>query len=144
MGRYLLPAITAIGLVISLAVQAQTPAVTATCDDGSPFSGVTRSGACRGHGGVKIWNTGTPSTTAPATGPTPTPGALSTPAPAPTTTQGALGAGQMWVTQPPRSITARETVGMERRKVANICPKLRPRAAASIRITTRRVLLNGS
>jgi hypothetical protein len=37
----------------ALATFTQTPAsVTATCKDGSSFSGTTRSGACRGHGGV--------------------------------------------------------------------------------------------
>ena len=31
---------------------------TETCKDGSAFSGATRSGACRGHGGVQSWNSG--------------------------------------------------------------------------------------
>jgi hypothetical protein len=48
----------------ALSTFAQTPAsVTATCKDGSSFNGTTRSGACRGHGGVQTWGS---ATTAPA------------------------------------------------------------------------------
>jgi hypothetical protein len=40
------------------ASQAQdTNTVTATCKDGTAFTGATRSGACRGHGGVQSWGT---------------------------------------------------------------------------------------
>ena len=59
-------------VAIATAALAQAPAsVTATCKDGSKFSGATRSGACSRHGGVaafdpapatspKVWvNTGT-------------------------------------------------------------------------------------
>jgi hypothetical protein len=92
MRRHFLPIVTAIGLAISLAAFAQTPAVTATCKDGTLFSGTTRSGACRGHGGVQTWDTAAPSTTAPATG------AATGPATAPSQpTRGAPGAGQVWV-----------------------------------------------
>jgi hypothetical protein len=97
MRRYLLPLATAIGLALSLAAYAQTPAVTATCKDGTPFSGTTRSGACRGHGGVQSWDTATPSTTAPVTGAATAP-ATAPSKPTPTqTTRGAPGAGQVWV-----------------------------------------------
>src|SRR5437762_4001816 len=34
-----------------------TETVTATCKDGTSFSGTKRSGACRGHGGVQSWGT---------------------------------------------------------------------------------------
>ena len=47
----------AAGLMLTVAqspAQAQAP-VTATCKDGSAFSGASRSGACRGHGGVQTW-----------------------------------------------------------------------------------------
>ena len=38
--------------------QAQdTNTVTATCKDGTTFTGRKRSGACRGHGGVQSWST---------------------------------------------------------------------------------------
>jgi hypothetical protein len=93
MRRHFLPIVTAIGLAISLAAFAQTPAVTATCKDGTPFSGTTRSGACRGHGGVQTWDTAAPSTTAPATGATAGP-ATAPSQPTPTQTPRA---GQVWV-----------------------------------------------
>ncbi|MBV8096518.1 MAG: DUF3761 domain-containing protein [Acetobacteraceae bacterium] len=35
--------------------------VTATCKDGTAFTGTKRSGACRGHGGVQSWGTATES-----------------------------------------------------------------------------------
>ena len=96
MSRYLLSLVTAVGLVMSLAAHAQTSTVTATCKDGSPFSGTTRSGACRGHGGVKSWDTAAPSATAPVTGTATAPatGAATPPA---QTTHGTPGAGQVWV-----------------------------------------------
>jgi hypothetical protein len=77
----------------ALSTFAQTPAsVTATCKDGSSFSGTTRSGACRGHGGVQTWGS---ATTAPAaTAPAPTP---STPSAASPTAAAGGGAGQVWV-----------------------------------------------
>src|SRR5215471_5886729 len=78
------------------AIRAQdTNPVTATCKDGTAFTGTKRSGACRGHGGVQSWGA-----TAATTGPVSTP---SQPAarPAPTRSQGAApaptGAGQVWV-----------------------------------------------
>jgi hypothetical protein len=38
------------------AIHAQdTNKVTATCKDGTAFTGAKRSGACRGHGGVQSW-----------------------------------------------------------------------------------------
>ena len=98
MRRYLLPIVTAVGLALSLVAQAQTPAVTATCNDGSPFSGATRSGACRGHGGVKTWNSAAPSVTAPATGGAVAPEAApSKPVTPAQTARGVPGAGQVWV-----------------------------------------------
>jgi hypothetical protein len=70
--------------------------VTATCKDGSSFSGKTRSGACRGHGGVQSWDTG--GTAPAATAPAPTPSAASpTRPPAATTAAAGGGVGQVWV-----------------------------------------------
>jgi hypothetical protein len=45
------------GVLLSIGVsQAQsTGTVTATCKDGTSFTGAKRSGACRGHGGVQAW-----------------------------------------------------------------------------------------
>jgi hypothetical protein len=54
-----LPLLLAFPFVMSvmapIVAAAQTPTVTATCKDGTAFSGTSRSGACRGHGGVKAW-----------------------------------------------------------------------------------------
>jgi len=77
-------------------VQAQTT-VTATCKDGSSWSGTSHSGACRGHGGVKAFGAAAPSASAatPATSTAATPqGAASrqTTSPAP-----GGGNGQVWV-----------------------------------------------
>ena len=86
-GELLLSAILIFGLVVPIgAGQAQgTATVTATCKDGSTFSGTTRSGACRGHGGVQSWGTA-----AAATAPSPQ---------AAPTTAGSTNAapGQVWV-----------------------------------------------
>lgn len=72
-------------LLLPATVLAQTTGqVTATCKDGTAFSGATRRGACRGHGGVQSWSdaagASTPATAAP-------PAAPSSPAPAPTPRQ---------------------------------------------------------
>ncbi len=93
-----------------VAAHAQTAAVTATCKDGSSWSGASRRGACSRHGGVQAYGAAaaaaTPaapqaanppvSTPAPAA---PTPAPSASPAPAPTgpaySRTGA--AGQVWV-----------------------------------------------
>jgi hypothetical protein len=75
------------------AIRAQsTNTVTATCKDGTAFTGTKRSGACRGHGGVQSWG----AAAAAATGPIATP---SQPAPATSqrTTPSPGGAGRVWV-----------------------------------------------
>ena len=85
-------------LVASAAAQAQTAAVTATCKDGSPWSGAHRSGACRGHGGVQAFSTSPAQTAMPpntAVQPSPAPSPIAA-APAPTAGQTAA-AGQVWV-----------------------------------------------
>jgi hypothetical protein len=70
--------------------------VTATCKDGSSFSGKTRSGACRGHGGVQSWDTGGNNPAAPA--PTASPAEpSSTQSPASTAAATGGGPGQVWV-----------------------------------------------
>jgi len=56
--------------------QAQsTGTVTATCKDGTSFTGAKRSGACRGHGGVQSWGSAAESggLTNPAIEPAPNP-----------------------------------------------------------------------
>jgi hypothetical protein len=70
MRNLLLSATLIFGLVVPVgAIYAQdTNTVTATCKDGTPFSGTKRSGACRGHGGVQSWGAAaaTPSPAAPS------------------------------------------------------------------------------
>jgi hypothetical protein len=74
-----------------------TDTVTATCKDGTPFSGTRRSGACHGHGGVQSWGAAAPATTSPVNAPPqPTTGQ---PAPA-RTERAAPGTGQVWVNTP--------------------------------------------
>ena len=86
--------VASFGLTELTVAQAPAP-VTATCKDGTSFSGKTRSGACRGHGGVQSWDTGAaaPAAAAPALTPSTSP---SKPSPATTTAAGG-GAGQVWV-----------------------------------------------
>ncbi len=68
------------GLLLAVAAQAQAP-VTATCKDGTAFSGTSRSGACRGHGGVQAWGEATPAPAAkPAAAPAAPAGAAAAPA----------------------------------------------------------------
>ena len=64
MRNLLLSTIFAVGLIVPIGVAHAQPAatVTATCKDGTTYSGATRSGACHGHGGVKSW--GSAATTA--------------------------------------------------------------------------------
>jgi len=90
----LLSIVLVAGLILPIgAAHAQsTPTVTATCKDGTAFTGTKRSGACRGHGGVQSWGEATnPANTR----------SQSTAQPAPTTSQRAAptlgGAGQVWV-----------------------------------------------
>jgi hypothetical protein len=66
----------------------QTP-VNATCKDGTSFSGTSRSGACRGHGGVQTWDT--------SSTPAATNGAAQAQTKAPVPAAAGGGAGQVWV-----------------------------------------------
>jgi hypothetical protein len=68
--------------------------VTATCKDGSSWSGTSHSGACRGHGGVKTFEAAAPSTSAaaPATSTAAAPQGAPSNQPAP-----GGGNGQVWV-----------------------------------------------
>jgi hypothetical protein len=94
MRNRLLSVVLAAALILPIQIaHAQSSAtVTATCKDGTAFTGTKRTGACRGHGGVQSWG----EAASPAN-------SLSQPAaqPAPTTSQRAApapgGAGQVWV-----------------------------------------------
>ena len=52
-----LPTLILSGLLFAPVAYAQSTSVTATCKDGTDFSGTSRSGACRGHKGVASWTT---------------------------------------------------------------------------------------
>ena len=56
--RLLMP-LFALATLLPLAAHSAT--VTATCKDGTTFSGPSRSGACKGHQGVASWGGATPS-----------------------------------------------------------------------------------
>ena len=91
--------VLAASFMAAAAAHAQTAAVTATCKDGSSWSGAHRSGACRGHKGVQAFGTSPAQTAMP-----PNPATQSTPAPAPASiaTQAPAAAqsgsaGQVWV-----------------------------------------------
>jgi hypothetical protein len=95
-----------LGLLTVTGAYAQTSAgFTATCKDGSAFSGASRSGACRGHGGVGSWGSthaaatpGMQADATPAKLPESTPAAQPAKKSARTTSQtSAASAGQVWV-----------------------------------------------
>jgi hypothetical protein len=90
-----------IGLLSAVGVSAQTsPSVTATCKDGTAYSGTTRKGACHGHKGVATWDTPA-ATTSPAAAspakPAPPPATATTASPARTPTAKTAAPGQVWV-----------------------------------------------
>src|SRR3954454_7211443 len=111
MRAFLLVTILAAG--VSFGASAQTAEVTATCKDGTSWSGASRRGACSGHHGVQAFGTG-PAAATPAAGPVanpiaPTPAAPPSTAPpatpaVPSVVPGRCaaaaaggGAGQVWV-----------------------------------------------
>ena len=65
MRSVLLSSVLGAGLFLAPIAYAQTATVTATCKDGTDFSGSTRSGACKGHKGVASWGTPAAATAAP-------------------------------------------------------------------------------
>jgi hypothetical protein len=92
-----------VGAAFSVAVVGQAQSqVTATCKDGTNFSGTKRSGACRGHGGVKEFTDEATPATAPSTPPASTTKpasqvATAKPAAQPMSPPPSGSAGQVWV-----------------------------------------------
>jgi hypothetical protein len=97
-------------LAMSLPYVAQAATETATCKDGTTYSGPSRSGACKGHQGVQSWGAATPAaptaagTTAAATSSTTTTtkgsaqaSPSSTAQPATPNKSGTPAPGQVWV-----------------------------------------------
>ena len=76
--RILISLVTALLLAIVGTASAQD-AMTATCKDGTSWSGARRAGACRGHNGVQAFRA--PATAATATPPTSSAPVPATPAP---------------------------------------------------------------
>ncbi|WIG55194.1 MAG: hypothetical protein OJF61_000980 [Rhodanobacteraceae bacterium] len=94
------------------ATPAAAAAVSATCKDGTSWSGKSKSGACRGHKGVKSWGDEAAAAATPAAAPAPTAAPAAPTAPAPVSHRtsttasagGAMGspapgggAGKVWV-----------------------------------------------
>jgi hypothetical protein len=94
MRNFLLSVALVAGLIppIGAAHAQSTSTVTATCKDGTAFTGTKRSGACRGHGGVQSWGATSTATSPVATPPSPTASTSQHTAPSPSG-----GAGKVWV-----------------------------------------------
>ncbi|WP_428489804.1 hypothetical protein [Rhodopila sp.] len=94
------------GLLLAPVAYGQTASVTATCKDGTSFSGTTRTGACRGHKGVASWGTAAATRAAPGMAPAAAPPTRSATAAPPPSVPGRTsntasakvgGPGQVWV-----------------------------------------------
>jgi hypothetical protein len=100
MQHRLMSVLIGVGLFLAPIAYAENAAVTATCKDGTAFSGSSRSGACAGHKGVASWGTADTSQATPAaTSPSATSGKTAAGAAAAPGTAAAKtgGPGQVWV-----------------------------------------------
>jgi hypothetical protein len=119
------------GLFLPIAaIHAQSsPTVTATCKDGTAFTGTKRAGACRGHGGVQSWGEATSPANAPSE-PTATTSQRTAPGPG-------GGAGKAGSIPSARSITAPVIAGMARPNTAATCQRRKRRPREPGRTTER-------
>lgn len=116
--------------------------VTATCKDGTTFTGATRKGACSGHKGVKDWGT----TAAPAAASTPPAAAVTAPTSAPVKATAATakpaatsamavapggGAGKVWVNSKSKTYHCQGTAYYGKTKVGVYMTEAEAKAAGN-------------
>ena len=119
---------------------AQAPSagpVTATCKDGTAFTGAKRAGACRGHGGVQSWGTPGEATTVPVNAPAEP---VSPPASRRALLRRPSTAARFGSIPTATSTTAPVRDGTARPSRALTCPRPRRRLRAPSRTTERRAL----
>jgi hypothetical protein len=120
---------------------AEAPAtVTATCKDGTSFSGSTKKGACSGHKGVKEWGDTKAAAPTPAAAPSApaakTPEkATATPAKPTTSTPMAAapggGAGKVWVNSKSKTYHCQGTAYYGKTKVGSYMTETEAKAAGN-------------
>ncbi len=121
---------------------AEAPAtVTATCKDGTSFSGSTKKGACSGHKGVKEWGDtkGAAPVVAPAAAPSApvakTPEKATTPSAKPSTSTMAAapggGAGKVWVNSKSKTYHCQGTAYYGKTKVGSYMTEAEAKAAGN-------------
>jgi len=70
---------------------------TGLCKDGTPYTGATKKGACKGHKGIKEWYADKQTPVAPATATAPPAPTATAAAPPAATAPAAVGTGKVWV-----------------------------------------------
>jgi len=84
--------------ILNSAMAADAATVSATCNDGTAYTGASKKGACSGHKGVKEWATAAaPAAAATPAAPVAAAPAAATPAKAAAAVAAGGGAGKVWV-----------------------------------------------